>query len=234
MNSTTAVENLLERVRAWCGEHLQVTSVEEAEQLAVAVARQVGQVIVSEGVQQTAGRASYENCSVPCACGRRARFMGYRQRWVSTLAGDVPVRRAYYYGRPCRQGQSPGDRRQGLTQRQWTPGTKSLIAHCCGRMPFAEAVALLELTTGLHVEVYSAEQIVAEVGEQLRKMQAAAQARARAGEVPAGPEPAARRSYVGFAGTSGHIDRAWHEIKTGVIYTGTPDAAGSDEATDCH
>jgi hypothetical protein len=43
MNSTTAVENLPERVRACCGESLQVTSVAEAEQFAVAVARQVGQ-----------------------------------------------------------------------------------------------------------------------------------------------------------------------------------------------
>jgi hypothetical protein len=234
MNSTTAVEDLLERVRAWCGEHLQVTSVEEAEQFAVAVARQVGQVIVSAGVQQTAGKESYEGCSVPCTCGRRAKFLDYRLRWVATLAGAVPVRRAYYYCRHCHQGQSPWDRRQGLTRRQWTPGTKSLVAHCCGRMPFAEAVELLALTTGLQVEVYSAEQIVAEVGEQLRTMQAEEQAQALAGEAPERPGPPAPRLYVGFDGTSGHIDRAWHEIKTGVIYAGTPDAEGLDEATDCH
>ena len=72
MNSTAATQDLLEQVRAWCGEHLRVESVEEAEELAVAIMRQVGQVIVSEGMQQTAGPASYDKCSVPCACGRRA------------------------------------------------------------------------------------------------------------------------------------------------------------------
>jgi hypothetical protein len=58
--------------------------------------RQVGQVIVGEGVQQVAERASYAGGSVPCTCGRKARFVSYRRRWVATRAGEVPVRRAYY------------------------------------------------------------------------------------------------------------------------------------------
>ena len=75
MISTEAVEHLQAGVRQWCQEHLHVASVVEAEELAVALARQVAQVIVSEGIHQTAGRASYAGSSVACACGRRARFV---------------------------------------------------------------------------------------------------------------------------------------------------------------
>ena len=233
MISTAATQDLLEKVRGWCGAHLRVESVAEAEELAVTLMRQVGQVIVSAGAQQTAGRASYQGCSVPCACGRRAKFVSYRRRWVATLAGLAPVRRAYYHCRHCRQGQAPWDRRQGLTRRQWTPGAKSLIANFCGRMPYNEAVELLALSTGLQVTGFNAEQIVAEVARQLREREAQAQAAVQAG---AGPDPSAAvpRLYVGMDGTSAHIDAAWHEVKTGVIYEARPDAEGIDEPHNCH
>jgi hypothetical protein len=231
MISTAATQDLLDKVREWCGAHLRVESVAEAEELAVTLMRQVGQVIVSEGAQQTAGRASYQGCSVLCACGRKAKFIGYRRRWIATLAGLASVRRAYYHCRHCGQGQAPWDRRQGLTRRQWTPGAKSLIANFCGRMPYNEAVELLALSTGLQVTGFNAEQIVAEVGRQLRELEAQAQAAVQAG---AGPEPSAavERLYIGMDGTSAHIDAAWHEVKTGVIYAGVPNAEGIDEATD--
>jgi len=234
MISTAATQDLLEKVREWCGAHLRVESVGEAEELAVTLMRQVGQVIVREGAQQTAGPASYQGGSLPCACGRRAKFVSYRRRWVATLAGLAPVRRAYYHCRHCGQGQAPWDRRQGLTRRQWTPGAKSLIANFCGRMPYNEAVNLLALSTGLRVTEFNAEQIVAEVGRQLRELAVREQAAALSGETPEKPRPAPRRLYVGLDGTSAHIDGAWHEVKTGVIYEAEPDAEGIDEARNCH
>ena len=115
-------------------------------------------------------------------------------------------------------------------------GVKSLVANFCGRLPYAEAVELLELSTGLHVEVFSAEQMVAEVGQQLRALAAQEQAAVLAGEAPDGPglAPAPKRLYVGLDGTHAHIDAAWHEVKTGVIYEGVPNAEGLDEATGSH
>jgi len=211
-----------------------VASVEEAEALAVAVSRQVAEVIVTAGVAQTAGEASYEGGSIACACGRRAAFHGYRSRWVVTRAGAVRVARAYYYCRRCRQGQTPWDRPQGLAGHQWTPAVKSLVANFCARLTYAEAVELLELGTGLRVEEFSAEQIVAQVGQQLRQRQAQEQALALAGETPARLRPAPGRLYVGLDGTSAHIEGAWHEVKTAVIYAAEPDAEGLDEARDCH
>jgi hypothetical protein len=233
MNSTPSCEDLLAAVRQWCQQHLHVASVAEAEELALAVSRQVAEVLVDQGLQQTAGPASYEGCSVPCACGRRARFVSYRSRWVVTLAGASEVARAYYHCGHCHTGQAPWDRRQGLSSRQWTAGVKSLVAHFAGRLPYAEAVELLELSGGLRVEEFSAEQIVAAVGEQLRARAAREQAAALAGEAPPGPEAAPARLYVGLDGTHAHIDGAWHEVKTGVTWAGVPDAEGQDQAAEC-
>ena len=234
MNSTTTTQDLLERVRAWCEESLRVQSVEEAEQLAVEISRQVGQVIVSAGIQQAAERDNYVGGSVPCACGQRARFVSRRPRGVATLAGATQVRRAYYHCKHCHQGQAPWDRRQGLTQRQWTPGVKRLVAHFCGRLTYAEGMDLLERSTGLRIEVFSAEQIVGELGPELRQLQAQEQAQALAGEARAAVEWAPGRLYVGLDGTHAHIDGAWHEVKTGVVYEGVPDKGGRDEARNSH
>ena len=55
MSSTVASEDLLSVVRQWCPEHLRVESVVEAEELAMALARQVAQVIVSEGYTRRRG-----------------------------------------------------------------------------------------------------------------------------------------------------------------------------------
>jgi hypothetical protein len=235
MPSTPSSEDLLlAEVRRWCQEHLHVESVAEAEELALTLSRQVAEVIVTEGLQQAGGRASYEGCSVPCACGRRARFVSYRPRWIVTRAGSARVARAYYHCKHCGSGQAPWDRRQGLSSRQWTAGVKSLVANFAGRLPYAEAVELLELSTGLRVEEFSAEQLVAEVGAQLRARAAQEQAEVWAGEAPIALTPVPARLYVGLDGTHAHIDNAWHEVKTGVIYAGVPDAEGQDQAEDCH
>ena len=233
MTWTIAAQDLLGQVREWCQEHLRVESVEEAEQMALALSRQVAEVIVSEGVRQTAGEASYEGCSVACGCGRRARFKGYRPRWIVTLAGSARVERAYYYCRQCHSGQAPWDQRQGLSQRQWTAGVKALVAHFAGYLTYGETVELLELSTGLRVQEYSAEQIVQEVGQQLRAQAAREQAAVLAGEVVAGAGPAPGRLYIGLDGTQAHIDGSWHEVKMGVIYEGVPGEEGVDEARDC-
>ena len=143
--------HLLDEVRQWCQQHLQVSSLQEAEELAVAISREVGQAIVEQGAKQIDGKATYDGCSMACGCGRKAKFKGYRPRFVVTLAGGVRVERAYYHCRHCRTGAMPWDAREGLTGLQWTPGVKSLVGQLVGRLAYAESVELLGLTTGLRM-----------------------------------------------------------------------------------
>ena len=64
--------DLLDGVRKWCEQHLEVTSLDEAKELAVAISREVGQAIVEQGAKQIEGKATYDGCSVACACAQRA------------------------------------------------------------------------------------------------------------------------------------------------------------------
>jgi len=228
------LNDLLAGVRDWCEKHLSVDSMAEAEEFAVAVGRQVSRVVAEQGMQQIAGGATYDGCSVACSCGRRASFKDYRPKWIQTLAGPVRITRAYYYCRHCKSGQTPWDARQGLTGLQWTPGVKALVGQFVGRLTYAETRELLELTTGLKIVESCAETISAELGPNLRAQDEQTRAAVFDGDVlPLLPE-AVQRLYVAVDGTHVHIDGDWHEMKAGVIYSGEPDAEGIDQAADSY
>ena len=228
------MQDLLDSLRAWCKEHLSVDSVQEAEEAAVAIGRQVAQVFVEEGAQQISHRASYEGSSIACSCGRRAKFIDYRPKCLTTLGGSVEVLRSYYYCSSCKTGHTPWDARQGVTGLQWTPGVKALAGQFIGRVTYAEMCELVELTTGLHMVESCAEKVSYELGPKLREQEGQQIAAVFDGEVLPLVAQAPRRAYVAVDGTHAHIDGQWHEVKAGVIYSGEPDAEGIDQATDSY
>jgi hypothetical protein len=213
-----AVADLQDRVREWAREHVKAASVEEAEQLSLEIGRVVAQTVAEESIRQTAGKATYEGSSRDCECGRRAKFVGYRERDLGTLCGLVRVRRAYYHCRHCSTGALPWDEAQGLTNRLWTPGVKALVAELSARLPYAEATELLGRLSSVRLEESSAEEIVSEVGDRVRR---AEEERTRAvleGRVAPGCEASRDRLYVEMDGSHAHIDGSWHEVKSGVIF----------------
>ena len=221
-------------VQDWVWAKIRVDSVEEAERVGREVAQVVGAVVVEEALRQVDGEESYQGCSRECECGRKARFMGYRKRGLSTLCGVVEVTRAYYHCRHCGEGQIPWDTEQGLTTRLWTAGVKAVVAEVAARLPYQETAKLLEDVLGLRVEESSAEVIVAEVGERARAAEEEAMAEVSEGQLvgPRGPVP--KRLYVAMDGSHAHVDGAWHEIKTGVVYEGVPGPRGVDASGPKH
>jgi len=223
------LSNLREVARTWVQECGGAGSVEEAEELAVALQREVGRVLVEEAMTPLGREASYEGSSIACECGRRAKFKGYRARCISTLCGVVRVERAYYYCSHCRSGYVPWDGRQGLTVRLWTPGVKALVSEVAARLSYGETVEFMERTTGLRLEESSSEALVSEVGARLREREQARVREYQAGELPPPLRKAPGRLYVGLDGTSAHIEGSWHEVKVGVVYEGVPGKEGVDE-----
>ena len=217
-------------VEAWTREHVEAESVEEAEQIGQEVAQVVGHVVAETSIQQLAGAVSYEGSSRPCACGRRAKFMGYRPRGIGTLCGVVEVRRAYYHCRHCGSGEIPWDVQQGLSRRMWTPGVKALVCRVAARLSYQESCELLGELTPIRVEESSAEFIVAEVGRRVRAREAAEMEQYLSGLVPLPEGRRPDRLYVAMDGSHAHIDGEWHEVKTGVIYEGVADKSGPDES----
>jgi len=232
MFRATEMSNLLETTREWVRRHMQVENVSEAEAAAREVAQAVGQVVAEEAIRQIDGKQSYRGCSVPCACGRKARFVGYRRRSLSTLSGVVEVTRAYYHCGRCHRGQIPWDADQGLNARLWTPRVKALVAEMAARLPYQETTTLLGRLLRLQLEESSAEAIVAEVGDRARDAERGAMGAVEMGEPVSCPGPVPQRLYVAMDGSHVHVDGTWHEVKTGVVYPGVCGPAGGDVSGD--
>jgi hypothetical protein len=223
-----ALGDLQRVVGEWVAERCAPASVEEAEQIAQQVAQACGAAVVEQLLPAMGGPASYEKSSRPCACGRKAKFMGYRNRGVGTLYGVVTVARAYYHCKQCHRGIAPWDARHGLDERLWTPHVKALVVQLAARLPYQESVDLLEELVGLRIEDSSAEEITIEVGHRMREAEAALMQGVEEGEIIPLVARAPERLYVGMDGASAHIDGSWHEVKTGVIYEGRPGDDGID------
>jgi hypothetical protein len=77
----------------------------EIERAALAAGSRFEGLVVKEWVADSQGDTS----SIPkCpSCGHPMELKGHRQRWVVTQAGEVALRRPYYYCADCRRGLFP-------------------------------------------------------------------------------------------------------------------------------
>jgi hypothetical protein len=213
---------------------------EEAQQI-------VGQCVLETALLNAGGRATYSGSSVACACGGRARFVGYRARWVKAACGEARIERAYYHCAPCKRGAVPWDRAQGLTERVWSPRLKALVCQVMGRLPYGEGVSLLSDLRMVELTVSSAEEIVLEVGsrirsEEERKRTAFEEQQAwvlscklLCEETDSPPSPAfpvraaqGERLYIEMDAAKAHIDREWHDVKVGGVFRVVSNPDGFD------
>ena len=229
--SPERLEDLQAAIQQWCEGRPGAQDLAELEQFAVEVSRAAGRAVVEQGLPKMDETSGYRKSSFSCDCGRKAKFVGYRERWVGTLFGPVRVKRGYYHCRHCKTGRVPWDREQGLSKLLYSPTVKALVAQAAGRLPYKESVALLEQFTGLRIEESVAEGIVAEVGGGLRDEEEAWMTGYDCGEITLLVAEAPKRLYVGMDGTSAHIDGDWREVKTGVVYDAAEGKDGVDEAT---
>ena len=228
VDSTVSMKSLLEMVAQWCRENVKAKDVDEAEQIAQLVGRQVAGVVAQVSIGELDEKDTAPASRIDCECGRRAEYKVKRARGIATLCGPVTVVRAYYYCPHCKRGYTPWDRRQGLDQHQWTASVKALVAEVAGCLTYQETVRLLKRTCDLGVQVRSAEQIVQQVGVRLRAQQSAVRSQVMAGEaVPfIGPPP--DRFYIGMDAGKALIDEQWHDVKVGALWTSKPGRDGLD------
>jgi len=226
------LEDLRAMLIDWVQSQCEVGSLAEAEQLADQVARLAGGAVIEATVPVLAREGGRPGGYRVCECGGRAKFMGYRERGVATLYCQVRVSRRYYHCSGCGRGQLPWDEREGLDDRQWTPRVKSVVAAVAGQLAYEPSVSVLWEMLGFAIADSTADEIVWEVGGRLRAAEAQLMAQCDCGEIAPLTEQAPQRLYVGMDGTSAHIDGAWHEVKTGVVYRATPGGDGIDRCGD--
>lgn len=220
------LQDLQSIIAQWYREHGTAQTVAEVEHLAEQVARAAGAAIAQAGIAAVAANHEREHNQLPCPCGGKALFKQDRRRDVVSLYGTVSVKRAYYYCSRCGRSQIPWDSEQGLNQSSFTPRVKALVAQVAARSSYRDSVELLELLVGFTIPQSTAEAIVAEVGGRVRaEEQKLIQSCDAGGILPLVPHQPAWL-YVSMDGTSAHIDKSWHEVKTGVVYEGLPGPDG--------
>jgi len=208
--SDQAEKDLLDFLSLWYAAHGDAESLEEAEQLGREVASIAARAVAQEGIDGSIARTE-QSGSIGCDCGAQARMVNRRGRVLISDCGQLQAKRRYYHCGECSTGWAPWDRLQGLTQRQFTPRLKALVAELAAHMSYSETVYWLRRTLGLEIEESSAEQIVEEVGGRARAYQRERMARALSGELDVDIAP--KRLYLGVDGAHAHIDGAWHEVK---------------------
>jgi len=72
------------------------------------------------------GDKGYQGSWISCDCGGWARFLGYREKHIRTILGEIKVERAYYYCESCHRGQIPTDERLDIKGTCFSPGLRRL------------------------------------------------------------------------------------------------------------
>jgi hypothetical protein len=101
-------------------------------------------------------------------CTYAAKFHSYQQRQLSTVHGEVTLRRAYYYCARCRQSFVPYDDAIGLDD-AIRPGLRPLVCLAGTRVPFVEAAEdVLRRFAGVRVSASTVLRCTEAAGERLR------------------------------------------------------------------
>ena len=223
--SASARADLHTLVREWCRTHAQAANLLEAEQFALEVGRAAAEVAFEDAVTGCSTQAGYCGSALPCRCGGRARFVGYRRRWVCGQPGEVGVTRAYYHCRQCREGTCPWDREQGLDQDTLTPLLKARMSELCGRLVFREAAEVLAQFTGRPFAPSTLEAVTAQVGSRLRAAENEQVRRLFEQQRLPSADPllaqvVGQRAYLCVDAGKAHIDGSWHDIKVAAFFPG--------------
>lgn len=73
-----------------------------------AIALSIGQAVKERVMQELVAATPEPSALVHCeGCGGKLRYKGKRQKWVATQAGEVQVKRDYYYCGACGRGFFP-------------------------------------------------------------------------------------------------------------------------------
>lgn len=130
--------------------------------------------------------------TLPCPCGRPARYAGRRDKTFTTALGELTLSRAYYHCEPCAGGFCPRDRALGLRDSSLSPAATRMVGKSAAMVSFAESSELLHELAGLAVDAKQVERTAEGLGRAIACDERAV--------VDPGA-PAAPTMYLGMDGT---------------------------------
>lgn len=163
------------------------------EAIETAVRREALRVAAAAVAQRlNADYSDHCGASLPCKCGRRARYAGRREKTFQSALGELTLQRAYYHCEVCQAGFCPRDRALGLAGSSLSPAVTRMVGTVAAMVSFAESSELLDELAGVPVDPKQLERTAEGLGRQI----------ARDERSIVEPEPpAAPTMYLGMDGT---------------------------------
>lgn len=192
---------------------------EEIEVRTLAALRGLGTTLLEGIVGLASTTATPPATTVPCGCGQTARLVRVRPATVRTLLGPITVCRPYYHCPACHHGTVPVDAALGVVAGSTSAGLDELLALLGAQADsFAQAAAVLEKLTLVHVSPNLVRAATERLGQELGAAEAATVAAAWAGAPVPPPAAAPTRRYVSLDGVLVPTDQGWKECKLGTVY----------------
>jgi len=140
--------------------------------------------------------------SVPCTCGRQARYKDMRLKPILTVLGPAKMLRAYYWCSQCRQGQFPADIARDIEDTEFSPGVRRMLAlvgsECSS---FDHGRQQMELLADLEVTAKAVERVTETIGADIAGLQQETIQRAMQLELPVAVGDPIQKIYVQMDGT---------------------------------
>jgi len=153
--------------------------------------------------------------SIPCACGRVARYEGMRSRPILTVVGWARTERPYYLCPVCHTGQFPADVELDIDKTDFSPGVRRMLATVGGVAPFAQGRDQMRLLAGLEITAKTVERTAESIGQDIEIRQQKDIQRAKQLSLPAIAGPSIRYLYIQMDGTQIFMVKTETEGRTG-------------------
>jgi hypothetical protein len=153
--------------------------------------------VAARAVEQrlNADTSDYAGLTLPCACGRLARYIDRRGKNFESVLGSLRLERAYYHCELCGAGLCPRDRTLGLEGGSLSPGVLRMVGLVGAMVSFEEGHELLHELAGLNVPTKRVERAAEALGREI------AEDEKLVAEPPEPYEPVAPTLYLGMDGT---------------------------------
>jgi hypothetical protein len=169
----------------------------------------------------------YEGSSRGCdVCDEDQKFVAHRPRTLSTLMGQVTIRRAYYHCEHCGAWCCPYDQRIGLGSGHESVGLAKAATLLAAMDPFVPAATVLYELTGQRLGDRTVHRVARQVGSRASERERKRALLMASWAVPIdGVEARPRRLYIAVDGVMVHRTQ-WNEAKCVTCYWEEPDGKG--------
>jgi hypothetical protein len=112
-----------------------------------------------------------EQRTIPCPCGKQARYLELRSKTMLTAVGTVEVLRPYYLCPHCHKGQFPVDQELDIVHTEFSPGVRRMQALVGQDASFDHGREQMLLLAGLEVTTKSVERVAESIGADIARQE---------------------------------------------------------------